>query len=303
VIVPECTWTATAAPITYIGATPVFADIDPENWCLSPESVESKITEKTKAIIPVDLYGNMPDTSALEDLSELYEIPIIEDAAEALGTLYRVGDRGGNFKKAGSFGTASVFSFHRTKTITTGEGGMLLMDDSNMYERASFFRDHGRHPTIPYFTVAATPKYMPSNLAASVGYAQFQRLPELIDRKREIFLAYKERLSDVPDLQFNQDDERVYNGVWATSVVFGKSLGLRKPRILESLKEMGLPSRPFFYPLSVLNAYNYYGTGSMEENPNAYDISDRGITLPGSYSLTNGEIDRITDGIRKIVRK
>jgi perosamine synthetase len=294
VIVPECTWTATAAPVTYQRAIPVFADISPENWCIAPESVIKNITTKTKAIIVVDLFGNMPDMEALISVSENTGIPLIEDAAEALGSKYK-GIR------AGKFGIGSVHSFHRTKTITTGEGGALLLDDDNLYERAKFLRDHGRSSKIPYFTLEATPKYMPSNLQAAVGFAQFQRIDELVKRKRYFLHRYKEKLSDIKDLQFNMETDDVYNGVWATTLVFGKSHHIKKLEAIERLAKLNVPARPFFYPLSSLPAYEPYGTGSKDKNPNAYDVSERGITLACHYSLTNEQIDFICDGIKTIL--
>ncbi len=294
VIVPECSWTATAAPITYQNAVPVFADINEENWCICPKSVEAKITDKTKAIIVVDLYGNMPEMESLSMLSKKYNIPLIEDAAEALGSTYK-GTR------AGKFGIAGVHSFHRTKTITTGEGGALLIDDQKIYERAKFLRDHGRSDNIPYYTLEATPKYMPSNYQAAMAVAQFSRIEELVDRKRYIFHRYRKNLSDLNSLQLNIDNTSVYNGVWATTVVFDKSLNLKKAEVIKSLSKINIPARPFFYPLSSLPAYREFNTGSKKENPNAYDVSERGITLACHFDLSDNQIDSICDGIRKIM--
>jgi perosamine synthetase len=296
VIVPECTWTATAAPVTYQTATPVFADIDPNNWCLDPTSVKKKITDKTKAIIVVDLYGNMPDMDALETISKEYDIPLIEDAAEALGSTYKGA-------RAGKFGVGGVHSFHRTKTIATGEGGVLLLDDDELFERAKFLRDHGRSSEIAYYTLEATPKYMPSNLQGSMAWAQFQRIDELVNRKRYFLHRYKENLKDIPDLQFNIETDDIVNGVWATTMVFGKSHKMKKLDSIAKLAELDVPARPFFYPLSSLPAYEGYGTGSIEENPNAYDVSERGITLACDYNLTDEQIDFICDGIRTILEK
>ena len=296
VIIPECTWTATAAPVTYQKATPVFADINPDNWCLDPTSVKKKITDKTKAIIVVDLYGNMPDMDALEGISKEYDIPLVEDAAEALGSSYKG-------VRAGKFGIGGVHSFHRTKTIATGEGGVLLLDDDKLFERAKFLRDHGRSSEIPYFTLEATPKYMPSNLQASMAWAQFQRIDELVDRKRYFLHRYKDNLKDIPDLQFNMETDDVVNGVWATTMVFGKSHKMKKLDSIAKLAELDVPARPFFYPLSSLPAYEGYGTGSIEENDNAYDVSERGITLACDYNLTDEQIDFICDGIRTILKK
>ncbi len=294
VIVPECTWTATAAPVVYERATPVFADIGSDDWCIDPKSVEKNITKRTKAIIAVDLYGNMPKMDALNEISQAYKIPLIEDAAEALGSKYKG-------VRAGKFGIGSVHSFHRTKTITTGEGGILLLDDSKIFERAKFLRDHGRSNEIPYYTLEATPKYMPSNLQAALGYAQFGRIEELLRKKREMLHMYKKLLADIDDLQFNVESENVYNGVWATTLVFGKSHNLKKDEAIKKLNKIAIPARPFFYPLSSLPAYKNYKTGSSERNPHAYDISERGITLPAAYTLTDDQINEVCKGIKSIL--
>ena len=296
VIVPECTWTGSVAPVTYCNATPVFADIDESNWCLSTVSVEKNITSKTKAIIVVDLYGNMPDMEGLIALSEKYQIPLIEDAAEALGSQL-------NNIRAGKFGIAGVHSFHRTKTMTSGEGGCLLIDDDKLFERAKFLRDHGRSSTIPYYTIEVAPKYMPSNLQGAIAWAQFQRVEELVNRKRHFLHAYKERLSNIDDLQLNLESEAVYNGAWATSLVFGPSHGISKAGIIDELAKLDVPARPFFYPLSSLPAYKPFGTGSDLKNPAAYDISSRGITLAGHYDLTDEQIDTICNSICKVLDK
>lgn len=296
VIVPECTWTGSVAPVTYCGAKPVFADVEERTWCICPTSVEKKITKKTKAILAVDLYGNMANYDALTALSEAYNIPLVEDSAEALGSKLR-GTR------AGKFGVAGVHSFHRTKTMTTGEGGCLLIDDDALFERAKFLRDHGRSSTIPYYTLEATPKYMPSNLQGAMAWAQFQRIDDLVSRKRHFLHSYMKGLCNIDDIQLNVETEDVYNGAWATSVVFGRSHTLTKDQAISNLAAIGIPSRPFFYPLSSLPAYTGYGTGSRQENPTAYDVSNRAITLAGHYDLTDEQIEFICRGIAKVLSK
>ncbi|MHB8130629.1 MAG: DegT/DnrJ/EryC1/StrS family aminotransferase [Mobilitalea sp.] len=297
VIVPECTWIATSAPITYLRATPVFGDIEPDNWCLDPEKLKKSITARTKAIIVVDLFGNMPYMDEIASVAKKHGIPLIEDAAEALGSIYKG-------KKAGKFGVGSVFSFHRTKTITTGEGGMLLLDDDKLYKRCMFLRDHGRKPGGQmYYNYEVTYKYMPFNLQAALGYAQFQRLGELVDKKREIFFKYKERLEGIPDLQFNAEFKGVYNSVWVTGLVFGKSHKMTKKKAMEKLAKLGLPSRPFFYPLSSLPAYAGCKNRYKKLNPIAYDISNRGINLSCAFNLTDDQIDSICNGIKEILKK
>jgi perosamine synthetase len=295
VILPDCTWIASAAPVSYLRATPVFCDIDPVNWCLDPQSLERSITPRTKAIIVVDLFGNMPVMKEIVAIAEKHGIPLIEDSAEALGSIYE-GTR------AGKFGIGSVFSFHRTKTLVTGEGGMLLLDDDKLYERCMIWRDHGRKPGgAMYYNYEVTYKYMPFNLQAALGYAQFQRLDELVNKKREIWQMYKERLAEVEDIELNAEPEGVFNSVWITALVFGKSHNLSKQDAIERLAEINVPARPFFYPLSSLPAYPGLEEKYRPLNPNAYDISARAINLPGALNLTEDQIDFVCDGIKKVV--
>jgi len=295
--VPECTWIATAAPVTYLRAIPVFCDIDPVNWCLDPESVEKSITTRTKAVITVDLFGNMPLMNDLVEICNRHAIPLIEDAAEALGSTY-MGIR------AGKFGIGSVFSFHRTKTVVMGEGGILLLDDDKLYERCMFLRDHGRKADgLAYYNYEVTYKYMPFNLQAAMGYAQFQRIDELIAKKRWIFESYKKRLGDIEDIEFNAEPEGVFNSVWITGLLIGKSYNMSKLGAMAKLQELGLPTRPFFYPLSSLPAYPGCEPIYRPRNPRAYDIGARGVNLPGALIITQDQIDRVADGVRTILAR
>lgn len=295
VILPECTWIATGAAITYLRATPVFCDIESENWCLDPNSVEKLITPKTKAVIAVDLFGNMPNYEKLTKLCNESEIYLIEDSAESLGSIYKG-------VRAGKFGIGSVFSFHRTKTMTTGEGGMLLLDDEKIFERCMFLRDHGRRKDGPmYFNYEVTYKYMPFNIQAALGYAQFQRIEELVGLKRKQLKMYRERLGEIEDVYLNPEPEDGVNGAWITSIVFGKSHKQKKIEVIEKLAKMDIPARPFFYPLSSLPAYPQAKLKYESMNPIAYDISSRGISLPGSAILTEDQIDWICEGIKKIL--
>ena len=297
IIIPECTWIATVAPVTYLRATPIFADIEEVNWCLDPKSVEKSITQKTKAIIPVGVYGNMPLMDELLTLAKKYNLYLVEDAAEALGSTYKG-------EKAGSFGIGSVFSFHRTKTLTTGEGGMLLLDDKKLYEQCMIWRDHGRRPGGPlYWNYEVTYKYMPFNVQAALGYAQFQRFKELVGKKRWIFETYKKYLSGIEDIQLNTEPERGFNAVWDTTIIFGKSHQMTKKRAIEELASLGIPARPFFYPLSSLPAFPGMKKKYQLRNKTAYDLSDRGINLPCAMNLEENQIKFIAKGIKKILSK
>ena len=293
VIAPECTWIGSTACITYQRAHPVFADIDPKNWCMTPDSIERAITPRTKAVIVVDLYGNMPDWDSIQALCVRRGIIAIEDAAEALGSAY-------NGIRAGKFGIGSAFSFHRTKTITSGEGGMLLLDDDALFDRCKFLRDHGRAAGT-YYNTEVTFKYMPFNLQAALAYAQFQRLDELVGRKRWIWNGYRERLADIPDLELNPETNNVRNSVWNTVLVFGKLHGMSRDRAMAELAKLGLPSRPFFYPLSSLPAYHGRENTGRRDCPVAYDVSERGINLPSPLNLTEFQLDQMSDGLHRLL--
>jgi perosamine synthetase len=293
VIVPECTWIGSSAGVTYVGAKTVFADIDSENWCLTVDSIQKVVTPKTKAVIVVDLFGNMPDWDAISEFCSKNGILLIEDAAEALGSKYKG-------VRAGKFGVGSTFSFHRTKTITTGEGGMLLTDDQSLYERCKFLRDHGRSPGT-YYNTEVTYKYMPFNIQAALGYGQLQRIDELVDKKRWIWNGYRERLSEVSDIKLNPEPEHIYNGVWATALVFGKSIPINREIALKELSKLGIPARPFFYPLSSLPAYPNREKEGRRDNPVAYETSENAINLPCALNLTSDNLDLIADGVKSLL--
>lgn len=294
VILPECTWIATGAGITYLRATPIFCDIDKKHWCIDPVSVENAITERTKAIIAVDIFGNMPDMDALKAIAEKHDIYLIEDAAEALGSIYKG-------QRAGSFGIGSVFSFHRSKTITTGEGGMLLIDDDELYERCLFLRDHGRKKDGKmYYNYEVTYKYMPSNFQAALGYAQFQRIEEIVARKRWLLSQYRNGLRNIDDILLNPEPEGGVNGAWITGVLIGKTHKINKLEAMDVLATKGVPVRPFFYPLSSLPAYDQE-VKYKEINMVAYDICDRGINLPTAGNLTKDQIRVICESIENVL--
>lgn len=297
VILPECTWIASAVSTVHLGATPVFCDIEKDSWCLDPESVRKAITDQTKAIIVVDLFGNMANWEELNKISEEYNIPIVEDAAEALGSTY-------NDKPAGNFGIGSTFSFHNTKTITSGEGGMLVLDDDELYDKCVKYRDLGRGPnTKPYYNELVGYKFMPCNIQAALGFAQFRRLPELLAKKRKQFDFYKKELSGL-NVKLNYEPDNVYNSAWITTLVLDESYSMNKDTMIESLKKLGVPSRPFFYPLSSLPAFGFSHLRKAKykgSNRNSYNISNRGINLPGAYNLEEDQLKLITDSIKKVL--
>jgi perosamine synthetase len=297
VIVPEATWIASAAPIRYVGATPVFVDIDKDSWCLDPAAFEAAITDRTKAAIVVDLYGSMPDWNALERIAAPRGVVLIEDAAEAIGSRWRG-------RPAGSFGAVSVFSFHGSKTLTTGEGGMLVTDDDVFLARVLQLRDHGRAPgDTMFFNEEIGQKYKMSALQAALGLAQVERLDELVEGKRRIFNWYREALGDWQGGTLNPDVPGLHNSYWMTTVVLDPGLGVTKEVLLPRLQEQGVGSRPFFYPLSALPAFRDTPEAARARDANAiaYAISPYGVNLPSALSLTQADVARAVSILKRSV--
>lgn len=298
VIVPDATWIASAAPITYVGATPVFADIDERTWCLSAASFEACITPATKAVISVALYGNMPDMDAIKEVARRHGIPVVEDAAEAIGSEYKG-------QKAGSFGHASVFSFHGSKTLTTGEGGMLVTNDDKLFESALFLRDHGRKPGDKmFFNHQVAYKYKMSSMQAALGLAQLERIEELVAHKRRTFAWYREALKDAEGVTLNQaapDTNPVY---WMVTVILDPKFNLPKAQLMEKMNEHNIDCRPFFHPLSSIPAYRETDQAqrARARNEVCYRISPYGLNLPSALNLTEAKVRVVSAALEEILQ-
>jgi perosamine synthetase len=290
VLVPEITWIATASAVRYVGATPVFVDVEPDTWCLNPESARRAITPRTKAIIPVHLYGHPVDMTAVTELAQENNLTVLEDAAPALGAE-------ANGEKVGSIGHVACFSFQGAKIMTCGEGGMLVTDDEGLFLRAKYLGDHGRDTKRAFVNTAIGFKYKMSNLQAAMGLAQIERIEELVERKRLIFRWYQERLSGVRGLTLNIERPWARNIYWMTSIVLDDSCGLSRDAVIAGLKEQGVDSRPFFFPVSSFPMFE----SREAQNPVAYDVSRRGINLPSGHNLTQQDIDRVCDVLLNVL--
>ena len=299
VILPDITWIATAAPISYVGATPVFADIDPDTWCLSANSFEQLITPRTKAVIPVDLYGGMPDYHAIQRVAKAHDIAIIEDAAEAIGSEY-------SGQKAGSLGDIGVFSFHGSKTLTTGEGGMLITKDTAIKDRVLVLRDHGRQPGDTMFCNSEIAhKYKMSSMQAALGLAQIERIDELVSRKREIFAAYHKELANTPWLSINTQPPHTINTYWMVTVILDSHLAIEKDAVIHQLEERDISCRPFFNPLSSLPAYKAtpQATQAATRNSTSYAISPFGINLPSGLDMDDAKVVHVCNALKQVVEE
>ena len=291
VILADTNWIATVSPIVHLGATPVFVDILPDTWCIDPRKVEAAITSRTKAIVAVHLYGNLCAMDALLEIGKRHGLPVIEDAAEAVGSVH-FGER------AGSMGKFGAFSFHGTKTITTGEGGMFVTSDPVLYEKVLTLSNHGRArgQTKQFWPDEVGFKYKISNIQAAIGCAQMERIESLIRRKREILHRYKELLAPFPGVSLNPEPAGIENGAWMPTAVFSPELNLSRETLQKAFAERGIDARVFFHPLSSLPMFNF-----AVDNPVAADICTRAINLPSYHDITDEQIGRVADVIKGLL--
>ena len=287
VIVPDTSWVATASAITYTGATPVFADVLSDSWCIDIQSIENLINENTRAIIPVHLYGHPCEMNKLLELAKDYDIKIVEDAAPSVGTEYYG-------KKTGSFGDIACFSFQGAKILSTGEGGMLVTNNTELFNNVKHYADHGRSG-VGFEISSIGYKYKMSNLQAAMGLGQLERIDDLVAKKREIYSWYRECLEDVNEVYLNKritDIEKP--NYWMSSVVLMDAKVSRDDVMLQ-LKKKCVDSRPFFPPMSSFPMFDYY------DNPVAKNIGANGINLPSAHNLMHEDVKYVCGCLKDIL--
>ena len=287
VIMADTNWIATASPIVSLGAKPVFVDILADSWCIDPEKAEAAITPRTKAIVAVHLYGNLCDMDALLAIGEKHGIPIIEDAAEAIGSVY-------HGRRAGSMGAFGAFSFHGTKTLTTGEGGMFVTNDADLFERVLTLSNHGRARSQEkqFWPDMVGFKYKMANIQAAIGCAQMERIQDLIEAKRQIFLAYRAGLKNLP-VRMNPEPVGCQNGYWMPTIVVDDEPSFDREKLLMVFKENNIDGRVFFWPLSMLPMFE-----GNKKNINSYALCERAFNLPSYHDLSQADVDRVVNHVR-----
>jgi perosamine synthetase len=292
VIVPDITWIASVEPVLYIGAKPIFVDVLPDSWCMDPQKFEEAVTSKTKAVIPVHVYGNLCEMDEILAIANKNNIKVLEDAAEGLGSEYKS-------KKAGSIGDVGVFSFHGTKTLSTGEGGILVTNDSETLEKAKILNDHGRNPkdNKVFWMRDYGYKYKMSNLQAAMGCAQIERADELIKKKRQVFNWYQELFKGFP-CQMNPEPDYVKNSYWMPTIVFNEDMKINRYDLMNYLKEHNIDSRPFFSPLSSLPMFE-----ENRKNAISYDIYERAINLPSHHDIDIEQVAEVVRTVKEYVKK
>ena len=290
VIVPEITWVATASAVRYVGATPIFADVNEDDWTISIDSIKKLMTKKTKAIIPVHLYGYAANVAEIVTFAKKLGVYVIEDAAPAIGTKLGV-----NF--AGTMGDFGCFSFQGAKMLVTGEGGMLVTNNKKLYSVAKKIQDHGRKPGTFWIDTLGY-KYKMSNIQGALGLAQLERVNNQIFRKRQINSWYIEGLKGIEGISIQKELCGTLSICWMTSIKINKKLKISRDEVIFKLRSNGIDSRPVFPAISQYPIWNIDNV----PKPIAKEIGDNGINLPSGVNLSKKSVDFVISNLYEILK-
>ncbi len=295
VILPSFTIISCIWPILLAGATPVLVDSDPRTWTMDVDKVRQKISARTRAIMPVHIYGNPVDMQPLLNLASHWGVHIVEDAAEAHGADYRS-------QRIGSFGVASCFSFYANKLVTTGEGGMVLVDDDTLAERARRLRNLGFGAGRRFLHEEIGFNFRLTNLQAALGVAQVERIGEIVERKRAMGKAYTRRLSEVDGLELQVEQAWSHSVYWMYGILVREATGLDAAELAARLSERGIETRPFFLGMHEQPVLRQRGLFEGESYPVTERLARQGLYLPSGLGLTETQIDCICDAVREALR-
>ncbi|MBV9328766.1 MAG: DegT/DnrJ/EryC1/StrS family aminotransferase [Chloroflexi bacterium] len=295
VILPAFTIISCAWPVVLAGATPVLVDSDPRTWTMDVAQVRDRMTPRTRAIMPVHIYGNPVDMQPLLDVAHQFGLDIVEDAAEAHGADYRG-------RRVGSFGAASCFSFYANKLVTTGEGGMVLVDDEGLAERARRLRNLGFQPGRRFLHGELGYNFRLTNIQAALGVTQVERIDAIVERKRAMGRAYTRRLSEVAGLELQVEQPGARGVYWMYGVLVQETTGLDAAELARRLSARGIETRPFFLGMHEQPALRERGLFAGESYPVAERLARQGLYLPSSLGLDEGQIDRICEAVCEALR-
>src|SRR3989338_4384557 len=291
VIVPDLTFIAAVSTVLYANAKPVLVDVDRETGSMDPKKLEEKITKKTRAIVPVHLYGHPADLDPIAEIAGKNNLAVIEDAAQAHGAEYKG-------KRAGSIGDYASFSFYGNKLITTGEGGMVLSDDRDFVEKAKLIRNQGMLPKKPYWHPVLGYNYRLSNIQAAIGLAQLERIDKFLRIKRKISRQYTELLEPVKGISLFYEKDWAKSSCWMYNILIENDSISKKRQLIEAFKKNKIDFRPIFYPAHSMPPFRCDG-----EFPVSDELSKKGLTLPTSIFLAESDLQRIADVIKSVVKK
>jgi perosamine synthetase len=305
VILPSFTIISCAQAVTYNGGVPVLVDSDPQTWCMDVDQVKAKITPRTRAIMPVHIYGHPVDMDPLLRLADLYGLKVIEDAAEAHGAEYLShygGETQGKWLRCGSFGDVSCFSFYANKLVTTGEGGMLLTNDPQLAEKARSLRNLCFVPQRRFYHEALGFNFRMTNLQAALGLAQLERIDEIVAHKRWMGQAYTQRLQDISSLQLPAEKPWARNIYWMYGLVVSEATGMDAVEFANRLRSQGVDTRPFFLGMHEQPVLCKMGLFKDELYPVAERIASQGLYLPSGMALTQEQLDQVSRTVHEVLK-
>ena len=293
IITNNLTFVSPVNSILYVGATPVLVDSTAEYWGLDTSKIEERIDKHTRAILVVHLYGHPCDMDSIMKLSRKYDLKVIEDCAEAHGAIYKG-------KRVGNFGDISCFSFYGNKVITTGEGGMCLTNDEEIYDKIKIFRDHGMTEARRYWHDVIGFNYRMTNLQAAIGVAQLDKIDKFINIRRKNASIYKSELLNLSGITFQPEMSWATSIYWLYSILINEEvLGINRIAFSNRLKNLGIDTRNFFYPVNIMPPYRKFG--EAHSFPVSERLSNSGINLPSSTKLEKDDIIYVTDSIKEIL--
>ncbi len=296
VLVPSLTYIATANAVRYVGAEPVFVDVDPETWCLDPNMLEASITRRTKGIIAVHLYGHPADMDAINHIAAVHGLWVIEDAAEAHLAKYKC-------RTVGNLAKIATFSFYGNKIITCGEGGAVTTDDQQLIIRLKALRGQGMDPQRRYYFPITGYNFRLTNIACAMLCAQLERCEQIIERRKQIFSAYREQLANIQGIGFQPIASWADPAPWLFCITIDeKAYGCSRNDLIRLLGKEGIETRPFFMALHHLPPFREESLRRGENLPVTDELSRSGMNLPTYSQLSFDEIEYIVKNIRKFHR-
>ncbi|HLJ93377.1 MAG TPA: DegT/DnrJ/EryC1/StrS family aminotransferase [Gemmataceae bacterium] len=303
VIVPTFTIISCAAAVVYGGGVPVLVDSEPRTWCMDIRQVAAKITGRTRAIMPVHIYGHPVDMDPLLELARKHQFAIIEDAAEVHGAEYLT-DRTGakpRWQRCGSFGEFSCFSFYGNKLLTTGEGGMVLTDDAQRAETIRSLRNLCFQPQRRFYHERLGHNFRLTNIQAALGLGQLERMEAIVARKRWMGQEYTRRLQDIASLQLPVEESWARNVYWMYGIVLAEDTGMDATQCAQRLREFGVETRPFFLGMHEQPVFHQRGLFLQERYPVAERLARQGLYLPSGVALTESQLEQVCEAVHKVV--
>jgi perosamine synthetase len=302
VIMPTFTIISCAQAVVNNKAKPVLVDSDPKLWTMDTDQVAEKITPKTKAIMPVHIYGHPVDMDPLLELAEDHHLAIVEDAAEAHGAEYHSSFGGPDkWRRCGSFGTFACFSFYANKLLTTGEGGMVLTDDENLAKKARAYRDICFQPPRRFYHSRLGNNFRLTNMQAALGVAQMARMDEIIAKKRWMAQEYTKRLENISVLQLPAEEPWAKSVYWMYALVLSDACNMDNTEVAKRLYEKGVDTRPFFIGMHEQPAFHRLGLFRNEKYPVAERIARKGFYLPSGLTLSLEQIDTVSSILKEVL--